>query len=45
MEECLPSILEKILPLLELKKVEIGQSAAKFLLKAYEKLDKGKCCK
>jgi hypothetical protein len=44
-EECLPSIYEKTLPLLELKKVEIGQLVNKYLQKIYEKLDKTKCCK
>jgi hypothetical protein len=44
-EECLPGIYEKTLPVLELKKVEIGQLVNKYLQKIYEKLDKTKCCK
>jgi hypothetical protein len=34
-EDCLPSLLEKLLPLLDLKKVEMGQLVLRFLNKLY----------
>lgn len=45
MEENLGSIFEKVLGLLDLKKVEMGQSVQKLLVKIYESLNKLKCCK
>lgn len=44
-EECLGSLLERTLPLVDIKKVEIGSSIQKFLCKIYDKLDCTKCCK
>ena len=39
MEECLYPTLEKTLSLLEIKKVEIGPTAQKFIHKIYKDLD------
>ena len=45
MEECLNPTLEKTLSLLEIKKVEIGPTAQKFIEKIYKDLDPTKYCK